>query len=55
MAAQVSVVSKAMMWLIHHARLPWVLTSTQRLVPSLHRMMLAAQQRFGDIRRVRWR
>eukprot|EP01052_Picozoa_sp_SAG31_P023543 SAG31_NODE_1948_length_6834_cov_16.124276_3_plen_56_part_00 len=55
MASQVKVISAALMWLIHNSNLPWILPSTQKLAPALHRMMLQAQQRFGDIRQVRWR
>lgn len=53
-APLVSVVSKALMWLLKAVDLPWILHSTNQLAPRLHRIMTLAQQRFGDIRRVRW-
>ena len=42
------------MWLLTEVDLPWILHSTNQLAPRLHRIMTLAQQRFGDIRRVRW-
>lgn len=50
--------SKALMWVIKQMAqqdlLPWVITSTNQLVPTLHRFMLQARDLHSDIRSVRW-
>eukprot|EP01050_Picozoa_sp_SAG11_P020688 SAG11_NODE_3534_length_2386_cov_3.060778_2_plen_60_part_00 len=59
MAALVSMLSKALMWLIRQSTdqqlLPWVMVSTNELVPTLHKFMLQAKSTYPEIGMVRWK